>query len=195
MSLVLGIDPDLDTTAYAAARDGRIECVGVVRVKKGRGLEGLVTELCAHMDNVPADLIVVEGQQIYQGMRQRPDDILRLAQFAGVAAGLAAAQSGCFRVLMPRPQEWKGSVPKPIHQARVLTRLGWAYEQKGPPPKRRAGKMEHAGYCVPTNVPRDVDLYDVRPSDWKHIVDAIGLALWGVDQIKNTAVRGGTLHG
>lgn len=216
MSYVLGIDPDLDTTAFAFvdANTTCVELVGVARPLKGVGrkVERMVAAINVAFTNIACDTheftysqkirdafergrifcTVVEGQQIYQGVRQRPDDILRLSQVAGGGAGIASHLCGATRLLMPRPQEWKGSVPKPIHQARVLERLGWPYERKGPAPKRTMGKVEHSGYCVPTSVPSDVALYDVRPSDWKHIVDAIGLALWGVDQLKSATASGCT---
>lgn len=218
MSYVLGIDPDLDTTAFAFvnANTSCVELVGVARPATrvvGRKAERMVAAIVKALSSVTSGgallkpfhaaihaaveghrilRVVVEGQQIYQGVRQRPDDILRLAQVAGAAAGVATHLAGATQLLMPRPQEWKGSVPKPIHQARVLERLGWPYERKGPAPKRTMGKVEHAGYCVPTSVPTDVALYDVRPSDWKHIVDAIGLALWGVDQLKSATASGCT---
>lgn len=72
------------------------------------------------------------------------------------------------RVFLPLPSQWKGSVPKEIHQARVLRKVG-IEPKKG------------AGYCYPAD-PKVLKRWGFPKGSWKHLSDAIGLALWGLEQ-------------
>ena len=64
---------------------------------------------------------------------------------------------------MAAPDDAKGTVPKPIHQARTYRRMGWDCERL-------------KSYSVPKTPG-----YDIDPGAWKHVGDALGLALWGYD--------------
>jgi len=65
---------------------------------------------------------VVEGQQHYPGVASsQPNDLIALALEAGRLAG--ALGSVGVSVKIPKPREWKGTVPKPIHNARVSKKL------------------------------------------------------------------------
>lgn len=171
----IGIDPDLHNLGLAIVDDeGEVSHVEVIRVpgsyKGESAVQKMIQELASRFpvlgqsfpdrDYVHA---IIEGQQIYSGSGlARPDSMLLLAQVAGAAA--AALSPFCAQIELPRPRKWKGSIPKPIHQARVLGRLGWTYK-KG------------QGYTIPTNPP--AHLTKLKPEEWKHVVDAIGLARWG----------------
>ena len=179
----LGVDPDLHTTGIAEVSDtGQLLRVSVARVGKeykGRaaaeemtrvvfGALGEISSQC-DMDHIHA---AVESQEIVSTSRRgaNPCDLLDLAYVTGAAA----AALYFHRVWMPKPQKWKGSVPKKIHQARTFIKAGGAtYEMKG-------GKDP---YVVPltwiTPAPRCEGL---KKSDWKHVMDAIGLAYWAKEE-------------
>jgi len=93
------------------------------------------------------DLVVCEVPQIYpmEKWKGDPNDLIDVA----VVAGMHLAKG--LRQVMVRPREWKGSVPKTIHNNRVLTQLD---------PLKKA-------------------MVDVIPKTLRHnVVDAIGLGLW-----------------
>jgi len=169
MSLFIGIDPDLHSTAIAWL-DGKGKLVEVYTTsvhKNFKGREAAINTTEQLRDFAPlltvlgTQAIAVEGQEIYQGGNSRPKDILMLATVAGACLQWAAAREPAATYL-PLPKEWKGSVPKHIHQARILKKLG--VESK---------KM--SGYCVPVYPPGH-KFAKIKAGQWKHIVDAIGLA-------------------
>lgn len=184
---VLGIDPDTHNTGLAFLRqtpligtDRRVD-VRVARVPKDvTGFEAAVR--MAHevdwelsRDRLPlCCLIVVEGQDLYRGgehATKNAESIVRLAFAAGGVASVARRHCGSPHVMVPSPQEWKGSVDKQAHQGHTYRRMGWEFEKRG------TGK---SGYAVPINP--DVR-GEINPGDWKHVGDALGLALWGLEQI------------
>jgi len=63
--------------------------------------------------------LLVECPQVYQQRRWKgdPNDLIQVAVTVGVLIGGARGASD---ILLVRPHEWKGSVPKAVHQARVL---------------------------------------------------------------------------
>ena len=166
----IGIDPDTKNTAVALVDiGGRVEKLGIV---KAPGYLEMLAELPAQLSQfVEGSQIVgavVEGQEINYRFTKRPNDIVKLAQVAG---GCAAVLSGLLpevpRVAIPVPKRWKGNVPKQIHHGRILRRQGWGYEKAG---------TKESGYCVPTDSP-----FRFGKTEWKHLVDAIGLACWAKD--------------
>ena len=189
--LVLGIDPDLHNTGLALADATRVYAVGLVQVGKGLKGEDAVRAMCgriAHdLESFVEDyydevgeryhefLCVVEGQQLYLGgqkKKSKPEDLLNLANVTGAA--LAASAFCGFETLRPLPREWKGEVPKAVHQARTCLRYGWPHTAK-------------TEYCIPNFVPGHASwltkprgLDEIVPvSNWKHAMDAVGLAYWG----------------
>ena len=194
--LALGIDPDLHNTALALVRHDPalgsmlskpsgyvVERVCVCSIdKRLRGAAAVMAmenALYHQMVSMRGWLIhrtIVEGQEIYRGKTGNPADILRIAQVAGGA--LASAQALPGDTLLPTPNEWKGSVPKEIHQGRTCTKLGWRFEKR-------------AGYVVPIEPDGFVNCGTaaMRDSDWKHVLDAIGLAIWGIEQAAKAARR------
>jgi hypothetical protein len=175
--IYLGLDPDLHNTGLAVVdEEGLVAHVEIIRTAKcfigEEAVQKMIQELARRLPMLMGTLDIipdpeylsctVEGQQIYLGTgAARPDSLLLLAQVAGAAAGILAPF--CGHLTLPRPRKWKGSVPKPIHQARILGRMGWSYK-KG------------QGYTIPTAPP--AHLTKLKPEEWKHVVDAIGLAQW-----------------
>ena len=118
------------------------------------------------------DLLVVESQEAYLGSGSRkstPKDLIWLATVAGLMAAIPSE-----RLLMPRPKEWKGQVPKAIQQGRKARRLGW----QGTIHETKSG-----GWFEPTDFGAyPPEIHDVRGTQWGHVMDAIGLALWGLQR-------------
>lgn len=159
--LVLGADPGCAASAWAIYDGAQITATGVLTGPQKDRLH-IFAGICAQ-----ADLIVVEGQQIYRSTKQ-PSAIIKLAQQAGRLAAIADIYGT--PVLMPLPRAWKGTIPKQIHQARLYRRLGWPY-------KLNKGKT----YAYPE------DRQGHLQSHWKDIGDACGLAVWGHDQYTTPA--------
>jgi hypothetical protein len=71
------------------------------------------------------DVIAVIEVPRFHGMARSkgdPNDLIKLAELAGRIAGALEAH-GC-AVERVEPHQWKGLVPKAVHQARVLRDLG-----------------------------------------------------------------------
>jgi hypothetical protein len=174
--IFFGVDPDSWTTAWAAVNSSEILAVGVLRRKRS-GKIGMVEMLSLWEPNIGSSgdrlVGVVEGQSLHYGSNVNPDDLFKLAHTAGAAAA-SLFRAGFRNVLIPKPEDWKGQVPKQIHQARVLNKFGILYEQL-------------ADYCVPSGCARLARIQgaaSLNRGDWKHVVDAIGLARYGFDCLK-----------
>ena len=115
--------------------------------------------------------IAVEGQELRRSgsaQHKRPEDIVHLAQVAGVAMGLLMSKALTRQFYMPPPSVWKGHIPKAVMQARLYDELGWGYEM--------VGKGKPADYAIPCNVP--LRFTYLKKTDWKHVGDALLLARW-----------------
>lgn len=184
MKLHLGFDPDLSRPSAAAVDEaGRVVAVWCGRTPDGpkdrkveRAIETVENWPVALLggDFVLAASAAVEDQEVSYTARTgaSPTSIIPLAQVAGAAFAGCGLPTG--PAVMVKPGQWKGQVPKGIHQARICTRLGWPY--------RLAGGKEP--YAVPdAPVVRSVPGADaLNDGDWKHVLDAVGLALWSRDQ-------------
>lgn len=180
--MFVGVDPDLHNTGIAVIdNDGKciLACsCKVSRQFKGRSaciemaeeirkaavnVDAIVGAFCETGKDAKASVLCVEGQELYRGndaATKNPRSIMFLASVAGAALGAIPAHAKMF----PSPQEWKGSIPKEIKQARILLEAGWA-----------VGKA--SGYCFPQHLP-----FGLNKGDWKHVTDALGLAQWARSQ-------------
>ena len=179
--ITVGIDPDTKTSAIALMEDGQLKEVKII---KGNGLQAQVKGLGEFLGEGGFEYhrykhYVIESQQIYAGGTKNPGSILKLAHVAGGLLGVVSESGWLDRFSFPTPREWKGSVPKQIHQARILSRLGWEYKKSG---------TVKAGYCYPVGTvfkeaKQNIEgAQGLKRTDWKHLVDAIGLAMWGEKQ-------------
>lgn len=121
--IFIGIDPDLHCCGIATIDDkGKVtRCLTVKTPKKlFKGRDAVVAMIeslqVAQFYEMDTDhVLCVEAQEIYLGQTKNPRSIMLLATVAGAALALPASKR-----YFPAPQEWKGSVPKQIHQARTL---------------------------------------------------------------------------
>lgn len=151
----MGIDPDVNHTGVCVIEDGKVVAGRlVVPFHKGGDLRYRMAQaLATELDNLDTlyspELCVIEWQAI-RPSDPRPNDILELCTVAGMALALCA-WSG-IRVLRPLPVAWKGSVPKKIHQKRIMDAYGDTAD----------------------------NTFDYIPkAKQNHVVDALGLAMWG----------------
>lgn len=184
--IVIGIDPGLRKTGFASycTIKQRVVQVGVFEVSKKLAQRAAAKAMCEELKELPFDeneLVVVESQEA--AYAKNPQSIAMLSWIGG-AAMQAATSAGC-RVEFPAPAEWKGQVPKHIHQMRTYGRLGWEAKYNN---VREDGRLNNGGknsYAYPTKIPYDVlGAKDLNRSDWKEVGDAIGLALWGAKKCK-----------
>lgn len=174
-----GFDPDLHHSGWAVVdSDGPslIAC-GVIKVPGKFKREAASVQMACEVryapwtEELPLDLmfdrVVVEGQQVYLGKKKsaKPADLLNLAYVSGSV--IPATFEKCWfhrddaiRVL--KPSEISG-VPKPIRQARAFTKLGIPYTRH---------ETKDEAWCVPN------DLQGMTKTDWKHVADAVFIALF-----------------
>ena len=189
--VVIGIDPDTSCVGIAAVSMSDGNLVGVRAVKSKGSLKGAakvvatidkcrgcLVEFVKEMGNPPVSAILVEDQTVaYTAAKGiNPGKILGLSQVAG-----ALVSEGCYEThtALVQPSTWKGSVPKQIHQNRILSKFGVVAEP--------VGSAQNSGYSRPKD-PNEkwgdvVGVDSLSKSDWKHVVDAIGIAVYGRDYI------------
>lgn len=181
--IVLGADPGLHQTGLALydATLCEVRWVGVARgPDKAQGQDAvLAMKQALHgilLGKFP-DLAVVESQEAYLGggshtRKSTPGDLIMLATVTGLIVASAAAP----KLLLPRPKDWKGQVPKAVQQARVCSRLNWPFRAH---PTKAGGWVEPIGFGH-----HRVEVQDVRGTQWSHVLDAIGLAMHGAEQMR-----------
>lgn len=187
MSIVfIGADPDTQHAAIARVNDnGRPEGLWIIKHKGGTGPEGVIamTKAVSRVlvpDETSDDVLVVavEGQQIDYASKKgvRPQSLIPVAQVAGGILTALQVVEMCEKAYLPFPSEWKGQVPKQIHQTRIYRQLGWESRTHG---------SKSTGYARPTmaiDPKEDILINQVTKqygvTGWKHLGDAIGLALW-----------------
>lgn len=131
---VLAIDPGVKYLGWALGQGGLITQTGYTEgIEDCRFLHGL------------CDVCIIEKPQQYASSAARRADITDLT----LAAGEIKAYVSAPQTLLWEPREWKGQVPKPIHQARILIKLR----------------------------PCEVAILPLRKMQRGHVLDACGIAL------------------
>lgn len=101
---------------------------------------------------------VIEVPQVYPRSPVPPNDLITLAVTAGRIMGVLEDKYG-FTFKEVWPKQWKGSVPKSIHNRRILASLSEANKY-------------HLNRCLKG--------FKVAKSNENNVIDAVGLSLWYV---------------
>lgn len=176
----LGIDPDVSClTAAIVDKSGMLVSIQAFK-SRSSGMQSLkeiiplVGKYLIFDVQQTIKLIAIEGQEISYTVKigRNPRSMLSLTHCSGAMHGICSMGFPEADIRIPKPAEWKGQVPKEIHQARVLRCLGIEYAKKG-------GKSP---YCVPS-LPASFE-HNLNPGEWKHGMDSWGLAVWAMEQYK-----------
>ena len=149
---VLAVDPG-ENCGIALFRDEKLALVHLI---KSKDTEHLAKEFGEYISSLVYEgriASIIEVPQIYKNSPVNPNRIATLAFLAGALFAKLTSVSALTRVVIPH--EWKGTVPKEIHNKRILKKLD----------------MEETailGQCVSS----------IPPSLVNNVVDAIGLGLY-----------------
>jgi len=175
-TLALGIDPDTKSTGWALLErkqsDTRIVGVGLVRAK-GRlaadRIPGMADELERCMCNyrlgieAPLDMVVIEWMHLRPTYKEKnPNAILSVQAIAGMCVS-ATRSLRAKHVFTPTPPEWKKTMKKESKQRAILRSLRLSDELR-----------DSDGEFIPGAA-------KLPASMRTHVIDALGLALWGLD--------------
>ncbi len=174
--ICLGIDPDTKNTGIAvvvARRETLMRSTyevvfAGVATAKGRLVQDRLAEMAASLITVTGpiestmsvDVCVVEWQMLRPGREKNPNVILDLTGVAGMAVAACALRFPG-PILTPIPPAWKATVAKSEHQRRIIQKV---------------------------NIGRWSGYKDLNKTQEGHVIDAIGLAIWGHEQM---LLRGG----
>jgi Holliday junction resolvasome RuvABC endonuclease subunit len=163
--IALGIDPDTKNTGIAIVSCGaapKVLYVATAKVKASLPVERRIRELVGVIatelllaPTTPVERVIVEGQRIYPRGKARPNDLIHLAQVAGIAVAQASLVYPLAALWIPEPAQWKGTVEKAALQRRILKRIGLTEKLEGVNGVQGMTKTQRG-----------------------HVIDAIGLALW-----------------
>lgn len=165
---LLAVDPSLTCTGWARFFCGSLQGCGLIRPDRGDPFASRVSLAGHAFRGVSVDILVIEWPQVYRATRSKgdPNDLLAVA---GVAGGVLSQVTALQRTLTPKPAEWKGQVPKEIHNARVLARLDDA----------ERALVDGAGPASLLN----------------NAIDAVGLGLWALGRMASHVQPGTNLRG
>lgn len=146
----LGIDPSTTCLGWAFFRGDSLEVAGVVEAED-------MDEMIAKLRQAKwpdCNRLVIEKMQIYA---RRPwEPMINIS----ILSGILLQSIRWDRVSLPYPRDWKGQVPKTIHNQRIIASLDQQSRDR-------------------------LDLVGVPAGKKHNVIDAIGLAKWG---IQNEAV-------
>ena len=176
MTYAIGFDPDTHNAAWAAVGTSGILRVGLFRGKDATEVAQTIGAYEGFEASAAPPTVVIENQTAYLVGENKatPRDLIELS----FVAGAFVAHFPRSTVYRPRPAAWKGQVPKDVHQRRILDGLGLRSTVKG------TGRN---AYCIPDDPSHISGSQTLDPKDWKHVVDAIGLAVWGLAEAKKQA--------
>lgn len=133
-----------------------------------------------HLTTIPS-ILIAEGQNIHhalamnkKGYRNDPQDIVHLAQIAGLLMGAFMAE----KTFLKPPMQWKKGVQKDIHHNRIYKKLGWqAGGYLGEGKKRHPYPMAPIIACMTTHSGEKINA-----GDWMDLNDSLGIALYGAEE-------------
>lgn len=156
MTVLYAIDPGFsqsNATGRAMFVDGQLRFCDALSPKSA-GYVARIEEIAAWaVLSAPVDILIIENPKIYPGPQQKgdPDDVVLLATLVGMIAGRVPHRE----LLLPRPQEWKGNVPKKVMLDRIEAKLS---------PEERA-------------------IADGAKGKRDAILDAVGIGMWALKRI------------
>lgn len=153
----IGIDPDTKATGIAMIGPSGVEMVALARAK-GRYAVDRLPEMAQSIDEALAPMMAYLGDKNVaielmhiRPHERNPNSIINVQAVAGMAIASARLRLAS-SIVTPIPSKWKGTVPKEIHQKRIL-----------------AGE----GLTI------DDPIFEGIPKSMRtHVVDGIGLARW-----------------
>lgn len=172
--ICLGIDPDTKNTGLALVEAHDCAPIGIgfrvlhvaVASAKGATVQDRLVRLAYEMGlsletalaGYDVDRVAIEWQKLRPRGERNPNSIVDLNGVAGMCVQ-ACVSFMVSDVLTPIPADWKGQVPKDIHQKRILSQVDLTADLEGVPGADSLTKTQKG-----------------------HVIDAIGLALWAGKQ-------------
>lgn len=154
---LLAIDPGKKFLAYAIFEDGRLVEVDGIEAEK---LSHLAMRISFKFRPMAEDFdeLVVEFPQVYRQTQQKgdPNDLLFLSMVSGFVIQELFLTP---QIDLPSPKIWKGTVPKSIHNERILSQLDEAESALFDQTKVPTGKRHN-------------------------LIDAVGIGLWKLNKLK-----------
>jgi hypothetical protein len=170
---VIGIDPDTQCVGWAQVlRFGdafRCRMVGAISIEdvglRGERAAEAMTQALAKLRG-SGDYAVVELPEQYSKGGVNANNLILLSVITGAAGA-------CFNnVRYVKPREWKGQQKKGINQKETLRNLHMSFKDNGP------AKSPEPFASANAPLPLGWDL--VPEHRQKEVLDAMGLALWGL---------------
>lgn len=129
--MILAIDPGAKSFGYAYFDEGNGQLADAGYVETPIPLNDEARS-AIYWD--PITVMVIEKPQVYRGSKLRgdPNDLISVALMAGAVAGASPGE-----VKFYRPSEWKGQVPKEIHNKRTLEKISDLEKKLVAWPKRK----------------------------------------------------------
>lgn len=178
--VALGIDPDTTNIGFGVVEEGdRILRAGLIQGGNPKAdvrtrillLVGAIqsTYMDLKQRGIEPDIIVVEGQRYRHQAKKnkvRPQDLIHLAQVAGMCITAAHEFWPSFALRFPEPAEWKGTIPKEVYTRRTCKRMNILSDVKQK--------------CLMQGSRVISDPYPL--SQHTHAIDGIAMAWWGLRQ-------------
>jgi hypothetical protein len=117
--MILAIDPGWNLVAWVAG-DRVIQAAGKIPLDGSaeNRLQCLSASLRSVINEYVVNSVIIERPTVYHNKNVNPESIVKLSLIAGTCAGCVYLP-----IYMPTAPTWKGSVPKKIHNNRVLAQL------------------------------------------------------------------------
>jgi len=179
-----GADPDCHHLSFARIQKGYVPSILLFNIPGKVKAINCVPEFAKLMDMTDPDeptpgLAAVEAMDVgYTGKTNnaRKQDLPNLNLVAGAMAFCIQSLINVETKLV-LPRQWKGTVPKDVHQARICTAMGWHFEKTG-----KSIVPLNAGYVCTRITTKGVEKnHRMLKGEWKHVLDSIGLALYAAE--------------
>jgi hypothetical protein len=176
---IYAVDPDLHFTSLIGLdAKGNLIAFGQTEVASSltgsRAAIALNRELRADAEGEggaclpPRRILVIEDQRNYKGGKNVLSLIL-LSRAAGISLSIFTELLKPTHTIFVDADDWKGSVPKRIHQQRIVARSGLPAVQKG--------------YKFKVEWPKPFEwARDLTATNQSHAIDALGIARWALER-------------